>query len=169
MRITAFLPPYGFELCPLLLNGIQIGTVGRQELNGMPLGFDGLDDVRSFVERGSVENNDGCRRYGGQQCPSHPRKKDIGVNVAIPEFNREQHEVEHCPNGIQSSLRMPVMLPIASHSSRGVSVCSWRIHSKATLIEVHNGTFFDVFVPTDLRLKLYAGDSISFGMRQSFF
>ena len=154
MRITTLSSSDCFELCPLLLNRIQVRTVGREELHRMPLCFNSCDDVRSFVEWRSIQYDNRRRRYGEQQCSSHPCQKDIRIDVAIPQLHCKKCEAEHCSDGIQSSFCMPVMFSMASTSSAGISMCSWRIHREATFIQIHNGAFLDLFVPAYLRLKL---------------
>lgn len=46
---------------------------------------------------------------------------------------------------------------------------SWSIESESALIEIHNGTVLDVFMPPYSRLELQTMDGISFGMQESFF
>ena len=169
MRIASFFSSSCFELCPLLLNGIEVRAVRRQELYRMPLRLDGLHDVGSLMEWRTIQHNHCVCRNRGKECTLYPRKKDRGINVAIPQFHGEQCKVEHCANGIQSSFGVPIMFSIASDTSGGISMRSRCIHRKATFIKIHDGALFDVFIPTNLRLKPYAGHKVSLGVKQSFF
>lgn len=169
MRIAAFPAPYGFGLRPLLLNRIEVRTVRWEKLHGMPFLCDCFHDVSSLVKRCAVQDDDRLRRYGGEECFPHPREEDIGVNVALPQLHCKQREIHHGSNGIQPALRVPVFPAIAAYSSLGISMRSRRIYGKTALIKVDNGTLLDVFMPSDSRLEPYAGNRISFGMKQSFF
>lgn len=131
--------------------------------------FDGRDDVRSFVEWRTIQDDHRLCRCTGEERVFHPRKEDGGVDIAIPQFHSEQFKGEYRADGVQPSFRMPISSVKAPHSSRGVAMRAWSIHGEAALIKVHNGTFFDVLVPPYSRLKLYALYRISFGMKQSFF
>ena len=72
-------------------------------------------------------------------------------------------------NGIQATFLMPIVSIITAFSTFSVSMCAWCIDCKATLIEVDDWTLFDIFIPSDSRLELQTTDTVSLGMRQSFF
>lgn len=131
--------------------------------------FNGVRDIGSLVERRTVQDDDGRCGNGGEKGILHPRQEDIGVDVAIPQLHGKQLKREQGANGIESSFRMPVSLPVTPRSSRGVPVRSRSIEGESALVEVHDGTPFDVFVPPYSRLESQAMHYVSLGMRQSFF
>ncbi len=135
----------------------------------MSFALNGFDDVGTPMERRSVHGHDRLRRCHRQEGVPYPRTEDIGVDVAIPEINREQSEGADCSDGIQSPSRVPVLLAVAPGSCAGVSVRPRGIHGEAALIEVHDGTPLHIFVPPYPRLKLQTLNDVSFGMQQSFF
>lgn len=169
MGITPLPPPNGFGLCPLFLDGIQIRTVGRQELDGVSFLFDGSDDIRSFVERRTVENDDGTLRRHRQQSIPHPAQEDVGVDVAVPQIHGQKCERCDCTDGIQTTFGVPVPLPVAARSSSGVTMRPRRIDREPALVQVYDWTLLDILVPPDSRLELESVNGISFGMKQSFF
>jgi hypothetical protein len=169
MWITSLPAADGFGLRPFLLNGIEVRTVGREELNRMSPMFDGGNDVYSFVERCPVQDDDRIIRHDRQESLLHPTEEDVGVDVAVPEIYRQECERQDGTDGVQSAFGMPVPLPEASCSCTGISVRSRRIDRKPAFIEVHDRSSLNVFVPSYSRLKLQTLDHVSFGMVQSFF
>lgn len=169
MRIASFPSPDGFCLRPFLFNGIKIRTVGRQELDGVSLLCDGGDDIRSFVKRGTIENDDGTLWRYRQEGVPHPTKEDVGINIAVPEIHRQKCERCDGTDGIQTSFCMPVPLPVAARTYSGIAMCPRRIDRKAALVQVHDWTLLNVLVPPDSRLELQTMNYVSFGMKQSFF
>jgi len=169
MRIASLPSSDGFGLRPFLLNRIQIRTVGRQKLDDMPLFLDGGDDIRSFVERGTIENDDGALRRYRQEGVPHPTEEDVGINIAVPEIHRQKCERCDGTDGIQTPFGMPVLLPVAARSYVGIAMSPRRINRKAALVQIYDWTLLNVLVPPDSRLKLQTMDDVSFGMKQSFF
>jgi hypothetical protein len=169
MGIAPFSSSDGFGLRPLLLNRIQVRTIGRQELDGVPLLFDRGNDICSFVEGGTIQNDDGTLRYYRKESIPHPAKEDVRVDVAIPQVHGQKCERQNSADGIQAPFGMPVPLPVAARSNPGIAMRSRRIDRKPALVEVHDWTLLDVFVPSDSRLELQTMNCISFGMKQSFF
>jgi hypothetical protein len=92
MGTAAFSSPNGFGLGPLLLNGIEIWAVGRKKLDMMPPLFNSGDDISSFVEGGTVQNDNGSLRRYRQESTLHPTEEDIGVDIAVPQFYGEKRE-----------------------------------------------------------------------------
>jgi hypothetical protein len=64
---------------------------------------------------------------------------------------------------------MPVLLPVATRSNPSIPMRPRRIDRKPALVEVHDWTMLNVFVPSDSRLETETMNGISFGMKQSFF
>lgn len=169
MGIASLPTTHCFGLRPLLLNGIEIGAVGRQELDSMSPFFNHCDDIGSFVERCSVQDDDGSVGHDRKESQPYPTQEDVRVDVAVPKIYGQKRERQDGADGIQSPFRMPIPAPVAAGSQAGIAVRSWRIDSKATLVEIHDRTLLDLLMPSDSRLEAQTIDEISLGMKQSFF
>lgn len=78
----------GFELRPLLLDGIEIGTVGREEKKRVSGIRESLFRIHAFVECCVVENNDTVWRELGDQTLRNPRMEYVGIDVACKQMRR---------------------------------------------------------------------------------
>lgn len=166
---TAQLPSDGFRLCPLLLNGIEIRTVGREVLERVSLAGDGFSHVLSFMKCGIVHDDDGGGWSLREQILDEPCTEHIGVDRGIEETDRQERMPKKGSNRILPATGMPVFQAVTAHSSRGISVRSRSIKGKPALVEIHNGAPLDVLVPPYPRLEAHTMNGISLGMKQSFF
>lgn len=131
--------------------------------------FHRRDDVGSFVERRSVQDDDGSVRHDGKEGEAYPTQKDVRVDVVVPEIHRQKRERKNGTDGIQPPFRMPIPAPVATLSQAGIAVSPWCIDGKTTLVDIHDRTLFDLLMPLDSCPEAQTLDGISFGMKQSFF
>ena len=135
----------------------------------MSVFFNRRDDVGSFVERRSVQDDDGSVGHDGKEGQSYPTQENIGVDVAVPQIHRQKRERQDGADGIQPSFRMPIPAPVAAGPQAGIAVRPWRIDGETTLVEIHDWTLFNLLMPPDSRLEAQTLNEISLGMKQSFF
>ncbi len=135
----------------------------------MTFAFNGVDDVRSFVECCTIHDNDGVCGCRWQKCFSRPRQKDIGVDVTVPQVYREQCKPDDGTDSIEPSLLMPIVFTVTPCSPWGVTMRSGSINGETALIKVHNGALLDIFVPPHPRLEPQTMHDVCFRMPQSFF
>jgi len=72
-----------------VLDGIQVGGIGWQELQHMPGILDGLADVRPLVEGGVVHDDRAAGGQLGQQILGGPGMEHIRVDGALEQRHRE--------------------------------------------------------------------------------
>lgn len=94
--------------------------------------------------------------------------KNIRVDIAIKEANREKRKAQDGTNSIESPFVVPISPSITSFSFGTVAMGSRHIGGETTFIQVDDILplkFIDLY----FYLKTYSGDFVGFWVKQSFF
>jgi hypothetical protein len=166
---TSQLPSDGFRLRPLLFDGIEVRTVGRQVLKRVSVAGNSRSHLLSLVKCGVVHDDHGCGRSLREQILDEPCAEHIGVHGGIEEADGEECMSQKGSNRILPATGVPVSAAVAPCSSWGIPMDPRSVEGKSALVEVHDGAMLNVFVPPYPRLELNTMNGVSFGMKQSFF
>jgi hypothetical protein len=149
----------GLSLRPFVLNGVEIGRVGRQELQYVAAPFNGVRDVLAFVEGGVVHDNGRWGIDRRQGLHRQPLVEHIGIGVALCEAHVDQALSDKRADGIGPALFVPVDKPGAAPPLGGVAVRPGHVRREATS---KRETSYSV---TNLTSSLVCGHSTFLGFR----
>lgn len=134
-----------FGLCPFVLNRIKVWWICWQIFKRMSGLCNCILNILSFVKGRIIHDYNWCWPEFWQQIVYRSAEKNICINIAYEQFHRHKTFADQRTDHINTTSGMPITHTVTPLTNGRISMCSWRIVSKTTFVNIDDDTVWALY------------------------